>query len=1109
MDANNKMCDPNAKGKGEPRRRKDGSSGGQANQNGGSSSSDQCNGNEAHRPIGSGGRISRLSPPRSLTRSFSLSSSRSTSPNSSPSPSSKDRRRHHRSYVRTLSSAGSFGGASSACRRAIDAVRRAGPSSAKLLKSSTARTAGRTLRRTLTTPACLLLLLCVPIIGFLSASMREQNRRMADMEAEQCRTNGRLCLSGDAQVTGRMCTAQQQLPLPWTAGVQYTKRNLRVSGGGGGGGGGGGSNGNLGMPFGDMGDNGAGDSLPSWEDGPLVCIVVTTYNVERYVVRALDSILQQTYKNFEVLVVDDASTDATPAKVNLYADADPRFRLLGLTQSTLGGAGQPTNIGIDSCSDEAEFVLIVDGDDWMERDALSSVVSHALRFHSDVVVADFDTFEQDDSSTILDQAEDGDDGAGGDGTNLPGYLGGKGTYTYTATVDLFNKTSIELFFAGSNGEGSESKHAPSRQIKSPFIFSPSYDRQHWEKVPSGVPFNVLTHPRILRVSPVPWRKLYRRGFINGFGLRFPEGDYFYEDNTFHWLVMGHASRVSKIDRVLFHHRRNRKGQTSASYSKRDSVGGAPGGERQKDAGGAAAVGVELRPGEDNASDDDDENDAANAGGGNDLIGLLPVSEQEAEERDQYWQEYYKSSRLGGYFPNIHSIGRKIFEGYRYEDLTLCAKVAVADVARMYFNWVRASSWIAEMQKSPQMTEKFKRLLGRAESHWNDKLVKGGFDVDVGVTTSGTGLGRFLSLLGRRNDVEVKKTIDLSLILPTKDVANLLPDLLRDMYTALTRSRLRFEVFVVDDGSTDGTVQFLRDFAAEHPTNFYLLESNSGGKSGAGRARNSALPLVEGEYVYFADADDTFDFAALAGAVRHASRRDVDVVILPYKTEYIKPGKSTVDGMLSGDLKIWNSMRSKWREWVYPYTAEERKAAAFGLINYPWKQLTAASLLRDAGVFFGPTVVQNDVQFHWTSIAAAKNVRFYDVVVCTHRKFDEALRSQLTKVSSSHRLGMLDAAGMTQRAMARQGAFDSGEAGRAILAQWTKFFRDLASWAKGRVPKEDQALFVKRRDNFLKALEGMEPYSLGKWEYWQAHTGQGKRVTNGTKKGKTRTKRRAI
>mmetsp|Transcript_26837 Transcript_26837/g.79318 ORF Transcript_26837/g.79318 Transcript_26837/m.79318 type:complete len:1011 (-) Transcript_26837:65-3097(-) len=988
-----------AKRVGETRRRKDGSCG-----------------------VGKHSSV-RSSDESALPLSYSPSRFSSSSESSWQTTSSKERKR---TYAHRLSLAANLGRSlgASATRASFDAATRL---RSAIVQSSMLRTAGQRLTQSLSISR-VLLIMCVPVIYSLSANIREQNRRMADMEAEQCRTNGRLCMSRESLVTGRMCTAQEQLPFPWTGKTQYKKQGQESERYGG-------SKGNTSTALSKVREGWAGSNhVSTWEKKPLVCIVVTTYNVDRYIERTLDSILQQTYDNFEVLVVDDASTDRTQDKIEHYTKADPRFKKIVLHQSTLGGAGQPTNIGMDACSEEAEFILIVDGDDWIERDALESVVSNALMYRSDVVVADFDTFEQIDSSTIL---QDGY----GDRSNvadLSGYHGGNGTHTYTVTVDLFNKTSIELFFDhGSEGSGSQ---------VAPFAFSPSYDHRHWDKIPPNVHFNVLTNPRILRVSPVPWRKLYRRDFIEAFDLRFPEADVFYEDNTFHWLVLGHAALISKVDRVLFHHRRNRKGQTSASYSKRDFVGRAE---------GRSNVAVELRPGEDNASTDSDD--------------TAPNSKLDPKEEDHYWQDYYKSSRMGGYLPNIHNIGMAIFSGFHYRSRSPCEKVAVGDVAKMYFNWIRSSVWIAKLQKSSQMTEKFQRLLQRTERYWHGELLAGGFDVDVGV--SEPLLSWFPS----------EEKIDLSLVLPTKDVVDLLPALLMDMYDGLTRSRLKFEVFAVDDGSTDGTIRVLRDFANAHSSNFYLLESGQE-KPGAGRARNTAIPLIEGEYVYFADADDTFDFAALAGAVRYASKHDVDLAVLPYRTEYVKPGLSTVDDMLPNDLKIWNVMRSKLRSWFYPFSDDERKMAAFRLINYPWKQLTSASLLRNAGVFFGPTVVQNDVQFHWTSIAAARNIQFYNRVVCTHRKFDSAVRGQLTEVRS-HRLGMLDAVGMAQRAMARQGAFD-GTVGKDVLEQWTKFFTSLSQWAKYRVPKESLPTFATRRDYFLRALEELEPYSLGKWAYWR-------------------------
>ncbi|MCP1170386.1 glycosyltransferase family 2 protein [Limimaricola sp. ASW11-118] len=70
--------------------------------------------------------------------------------------------------------------------------------------------------------------------------------------------------------------------------------------------------------------------------------------------------------------------------------------------------------------------------------------------------------------------------------------------------------------------------------------------------------------RALEMIAVPWRKLYRRDFIETHGLRFPEGDFFFEDNPFHWAVCRAAIRIAFHDRVLCRHRIARPGQTMAS-----------------------------------------------------------------------------------------------------------------------------------------------------------------------------------------------------------------------------------------------------------------------------------------------------------------------------------------------------------------------------------------------------------------------------------------------------------------------------------------------------------------------------------------------------------------
>ncbi len=89
------------------------------------------------------------------------------------------------------------------------------------------------------------------------------------------------------------------------------------------------------------------------------------------------------------------------------------------------------------------------------------------------------------------------------------------------------------------------------------------DERHWSH-PAGTDASVpLEEARelALRLNGVPWRKFYRRAFLEQHGLRFPEGDFFYEDNPFHWAVCLRAQTIGFLDVCLAHHRMNRPGQT--------------------------------------------------------------------------------------------------------------------------------------------------------------------------------------------------------------------------------------------------------------------------------------------------------------------------------------------------------------------------------------------------------------------------------------------------------------------------------------------------------------------------------------------------------------------
>lgn len=94
--------------------------------------------------------------------------------------------------------------------------------------------------------------------------------------------------------------------------------------------------------------------------GPLISIVIPLFNGERFIAQTLESVLAQTYRNIEVIVVDDASTDKGCEIVRHYSTEDSRLRLL-LCETNFGGPARPRNIGIEAS--QGEFIAFVDADD--------------------------------------------------------------------------------------------------------------------------------------------------------------------------------------------------------------------------------------------------------------------------------------------------------------------------------------------------------------------------------------------------------------------------------------------------------------------------------------------------------------------------------------------------------------------------------------------------------------------------------------------------------------------------------------------------------------------------------------------------------------------------
>lgn len=116
-------------------------------------------------------------------------------------------------------------------------------------------------------------------------------------------------------------------------------------------------------------------------DGPVVSIIVPVYNCEKYIERSLESIKNQTYKNLEIIVIDDGSLDATAEICEKIASLDNRIKVI---HKENGGVSSARNVGI--ANSNGEYVGFVDGDDTIEPDMFETLYSLITKTQSEVSV---------------------------------------------------------------------------------------------------------------------------------------------------------------------------------------------------------------------------------------------------------------------------------------------------------------------------------------------------------------------------------------------------------------------------------------------------------------------------------------------------------------------------------------------------------------------------------------------------------------------------------------------------------------------------------------------------------------------------------------------------
>ena len=254
----------------------------------------------------------------------------------------------------------------------------------------------------------------------------------------------------------------------------------------------------------------------------MLSIIITTYNVRPFIKVAIDCINNIPFKLKEVIVVDDASNDGTKEEIEAlqlqYTDLD--IKLITFELNTPGGVCYAGNAGLKAAT--GDYIAYLDGDDWLRPEPFDRALRRLIKSDADFILTDCEE-----------------------------YIHEEGTYhkypehEHWAIIDGDSYMDMRIRFLD------RVTAAICLQICKLTPFMPKWvinhlryryrttdrsikwrDLQKKKKEPEQ---DNLTHLRAyLMMAPFPWRKIYRASFLRENKILFPEGDWFFEDNVFHW-----------------------------------------------------------------------------------------------------------------------------------------------------------------------------------------------------------------------------------------------------------------------------------------------------------------------------------------------------------------------------------------------------------------------------------------------------------------------------------------------------------------------------------------------------------------------------------------------
>lgn len=126
-----------------------------------------------------------------------------------------------------------------------------------------------------------------------------------------------------------------------------------------------------------------------------VSVIIPVYNDEKYLEQCVESVLHQTYKNLEIILVDDGSTDNTPEICEYYRENYSQVRVL---YKKNGGVGSSRNAGLAMAT--GDYVLFVDDDDWIDIHHVEDLYNLMIKNDADIAAANCNQYREEDANYL-------------------------------------------------------------------------------------------------------------------------------------------------------------------------------------------------------------------------------------------------------------------------------------------------------------------------------------------------------------------------------------------------------------------------------------------------------------------------------------------------------------------------------------------------------------------------------------------------------------------------------------------------------------------------------------------------------------------------------------